>query len=230
MKKHINSIAELCRADPDNIIRAFERKNRTIIFYIALIVIGSGIYGATIGLWRAPLQAFYTAIKFPLLILFTTIGNTLLNGMLAQLLGINISFRQSLMAIFASFAIASVILASLSPITLFMILNTPPLESAHASLSHNFTLIIHVFIIAFAGISANICLFRLLLYFCKEFSTACKVLFCWLLGNMFLGCQLSWIMRPFVGCPTLPIEFFRSDAFNGNFYESVFRSLCNLLK
>ena len=52
----------------------------------------------------------------------------------------------------------------------------------------------------------------------------------WLAGNMFLGCQLSWIMRPFIGSPGLPVEFFRSDAFRGNFYETTLRALTNLLQ
>src|SRR6476660_225631 len=34
--------------------------------YLAIILIGSGIYGFTLGIWRAPLQSFYTAVKFPL--------------------------------------------------------------------------------------------------------------------------------------------------------------------
>jgi hypothetical protein len=57
-----------------------------------------------------------------------------------------------------------------------------------------------------------------------------RVLFAWLAGNLFLGSQLSWILRPFIGSPTLPVEFLRDAAFNGNFYETVFRSALRLLK
>ncbi len=42
-----------------------------------LILVGCGIYGATVGLWRAPLQAAFTAVKFPLLIFLTCAGNAL---------------------------------------------------------------------------------------------------------------------------------------------------------
>ena len=51
--------------------------------YCLAIAVGSSVYGATIGLWRAPLQSVFTAIKFPLLIFLICIGNGAVNGMLA---------------------------------------------------------------------------------------------------------------------------------------------------
>src|SRR5262245_26052734 len=68
-------------------------------FYVAVIVVGTGLFGAAMGSWRAPLQALYTAIKLPLIILLTALGNGLLNAMLAPLLGVNLSVRQSLLAV-----------------------------------------------------------------------------------------------------------------------------------
>jgi len=46
---------------------------------------------------------------------------------------------------------------------------------------------------------------------------------------LFLGSQLSWILRPFIGAPGLPVQFIRADALHGNFYEAVFRALGHLL-
>src|ERR1700751_4713654 len=71
--------------------------------YAAIIVVGSGLYGFTIGIWRAPLQSLYTAVKFPLLIFLTCAGNGILNGMLAQVLGSGLSFKQTTFAILMSF-------------------------------------------------------------------------------------------------------------------------------
>jgi hypothetical protein len=51
----------------------------------------------------------------------------------------------------------------------------------------------------------------------------------WLAGNLFFGSQLTWILRPFIGAPGLPVEFVRATAFKGNFYETVFHSLMRLL-
>ncbi len=230
MGANIDRLKVLCRGEPDEIRGLSVREGSWLLFCIAVILAGSGIYGATIGLGRAPLQALFTAAKFPLLILLTTAGNALLNGMIAQLLGLGISFRQSALAVITSFALASIILASLSPVTLFLWLNTPSYTSPDALAAHNFTLLTHVFLIAFAGTTANAALSRILADMGGSRRTAARILGSWLLGNMFLGCQLSWIMRPFIGSPGLPVEFFRADAFRGNFYETTFRALMNLLQ
>jgi hypothetical protein len=48
-----------------------------------------------------------------------------------------------------------------------------------------------------------------------------RILFAWLSVNLLLGAQLSWILRPFIGTPSLPVEFLRADALHGNFFESI---------
>ncbi len=63
---------------------------RRFWLHVGVILLGAGLYGAAMGCWRDPQQALYVAIKFPLIILLTVIGNALLNGMLAPLLGLNI--------------------------------------------------------------------------------------------------------------------------------------------
>src|SRR4051794_20690586 len=82
-------------------------------FCLVAIIAGAGIYGAVMGCWREPLQGLYTGIKLPLVILLTTAGNGLLNGMLAPLLGLNVSFRQSMVIVLMTFAVAALILGAL---------------------------------------------------------------------------------------------------------------------
>ena len=194
-----------------------------------VILVGSGLYGFTVGLWRAPLQSFYTALKFPLLIFLTCAGNAVLNGMLAQLLGSGLTFRQTSQAILMSFAITSLILGALSPVSLFVLYNTPPLNSSATVLGHSITLLTHVLFIACAGIIANRRLYRLLEKMSGSRGTARTVLLSWLGGNFLLGSQLAWILRPFIGSPGLAIEFLRADPLRGNFYEAVGRALHHLL-
>jgi hypothetical protein len=201
---------------------------RRIIGYLLVILIGSGLYGFTVGIWRAPLQSVYTAIKFPTLIFLTCSGNALLNGMLAQLLGSGLSFKQTSFAILMSFAIAATILAGFSPIALFIWYNAPPLRSTNALLGHSVMLLTHVAVIAFAGIVANRRLLDLLREVSGRIATARAVLFAWLAGNLFLGAQLAWNLRPFIGSPTLTVQFFRDDPLRGNFYEAVWRAFRHL--
>ena len=196
--------------------------------YCLAIAIGSSVYGATIGIWRAPLQSFYTAIKFPLLIFLTCAGNAAVNGMLAQLLGSGLSFKQTSLAILMSFAIAAIILAGFSPITLFVRYNAPSLRSTNAILGHSVMLLTHVGVIAFAGIIANRRLLDLLRKISGRDATARTVLLSWLAGNLFLGAQLAWNLRPFIGSPGLAVQFLRDDPLRGNFYEAVWHALQHL--
>ena len=198
---------------------------------VGTIVAGAGLYGAAMGSWRDPLQAGYVAVKFPLIVLLTAAGNALLNAMLAPLLGLNISLRQSFLAVLISFAIAAAILGSFSPLIAFLIWNAPPISEAlrsHSS-AHSLILLSNVIAIAFAGVTANLRLEGLLRELSGNKSVARRVLLAWLAVNLFLGSQLSWICRPFIGSPNLPVEFLRSDAFDGSFYESVFRALLRIL-
>lgn len=228
----IRQIATLLRGEAE-IISGWTRtwNASRLALYVAVIIFGAGLYGAAMGFWRAPEQALFVAIKFPLILLLTAVGNALLNGMLAPLLGLNIPFRQSFFAILMSFAIAAIILGSFAPIVAFMIWNVPPMSpAALASGTYSLIMLSHVFVIAFAGITANLRLWQLLRQFSgNKPAVAGRVLLVWLAGNLFLGSQLSWILRPFIGAPNLPMEFLRATAFKGNFYETVFHALMNFL-
>ena len=196
-----------------------------ILTHLGVIVVGAGLYGAAMGCWRDPVQALYTAIKFPLIILLTATGNALLNAMLAPLLGLNISFRQSFLAILMSFTIAGAILGSFAPIMAFVIWNSPPISlHPHGSSGpYSFILLTAVLVITFAGMTSNLRLLQLLRHLSGERrSVAFRVLIAWMMGNLFFGSQLSWILRPFIGSPGLPVQFLRHDALKGNFYETIF--------
>jgi hypothetical protein len=194
-----------------------------------LVLVGAGAFGAALGCWRDPLQAVFSAIKLPVIMLLTATGNALLNAMLAPLLGLQIKFRQSFLAILASFALAAAILGAFSPLAAFVIWSAPPLiEGANNSSTHAAILLLLVVVIAFAGITANVRLFQLLQSLAGRHDSAVRVLFAWLIANLFFGSQLSWVLRPFVGSPGLPVEFLRTEAFGGNFYEAVFHSAVRL--
>jgi hypothetical protein len=203
---------------------------RRFALYVAVIIVGAGLYGAAMGWWRDPQQALYVAIKFPLIILLTTAGNALLNAMLAPLLGLNIPFRQSCSAILMGFTVTAAILGAFSPLMAFMVWNAPPMSPEVSGATYSFIKLSHVAAIAFAGTMGNARLFQLLAQLGGSRTVARRVLFAWLAVNLFLGSQLSWILRPFIGSPSLPVEFFRATALHGNFYENVYYSLLQLLQ
>src|ERR1700756_3156299 len=92
----IGRLKVLLRGDADRVVESVSRAGfESTAQFSLIILIGAGLYGATLGLWRGPLQAYYTAIKFPLVIFLTCLGNGAINGMLAQILEPGLSFRQT---------------------------------------------------------------------------------------------------------------------------------------
>ena len=207
------------------------RESQLIGFCVLAIIVGSGTYGAAMGTWSAPMQALYAGIKLPLVILLTTAGNGLLNGMLAPLLGLNATFRQSLLVVLMTFAIASMILGALSPIALFVVWNTPPLTAGThaASPEYGFLQLTLAVFVAYAGITGNVRLLPMLGQWTANIGVARRVLFAWLAGNLFLGSQICWVLRPFIWDPYGPPRFIGHEYLHGSFFETVFEAMRRLL-
>jgi hypothetical protein len=157
----------------------------------------------------------------PLLIFFTLLVNGLLNGLLAQILGSGLSFRQTLTACLMCFAIFGLMVGSFSPIVIGMVLDSPPPGSAQGEVWYRMLLLTHTAVIAAAGIVSNFKLLRLLQSFAGDAQTGRRTFVAWLAGNLFVGAQLSYVLRPFFGNPGLKVEFLRMHPFQGNFYEAV---------
>lgn len=228
----LRQVPVLLRGEPEPIQDWIERWSvRRVAFHVLVICVGAGLFGVAVGWWRAPLQALYTGVKLPLIILLTTLGNALLNGMLAPLLGLNLRVRQVSLAILMSFAIAAAILGAFSPLMFFLEWNAPPMSATAGErvAAHSLILVTQALVIAFAGVAANLRLLQLLRRASGSTAAAAKVLFAWLAGNLFLGSQLAWILRPFIGSPALPLQFLRPDALQGNFFESFLGALRRVL-
>lgn len=229
-KLNLREISVLLRGETETISAWSADWNvRRFAVHVGVIILGAGCYGAAMGWWRDPQQALFVAAKFPLIILLTALGNALINGMFAPLLGLNIPFRQSFSAVVMSFAITSAILGAFSPLIAFMTWNAPPMSpQAVTGPAYSLIKLVHVAVIAFAGVVGNARLFQLLARLGGNKNVARRVLFAWLAGNLFLGSQLCWILRPFIGSPDLPVEFIRGTALHGNFYENVFHSVLQI--
>ncbi|MFZ2656525.1 MAG: hypothetical protein WAX69_16450 [Victivallales bacterium] len=222
-------IRKLCRGIPEELVGLMRNPgNGFLCSCLIIAIICSSIYGMSVGIWRAPLQSLYVAIKFPLLIVLVTVGNALINSMLAKILGARLTFKESFIAVLMSFAIASVILASFAPLMLCLIWNSPAVSDVNSTISHHGILLFNVFSIAFAGTVSNLHLYKLILHLTESKRESRQIIFSWLAVNLLLGSQLSWIMRPFIGGPKGAVEFLRVNALAGNFFEAVFHSAKDL--
>ena len=222
----VEDISLLCRGEPTQ-LKSWIRSGRTqISFLVGSIILCGGIYGFTLGILRSPEQAIYAAIKFPILIFATVFFNALLNGMLAMMLGVQLRMEESIRAVLMSFSIACLFLASLGPVFFFHLWNWSPSDQGN---SFFYWKLYHIAMIALAGIIGNVRLLNLLVAVAGH-AKGQALLFSWLLANLFLGCQLSWILRPFFGNPNIEVSFFREDALERSFYEDfwvTFQGLMN---
>ncbi len=181
------------------------------------------------GLWQGWEMASYVGLKLPLVILATLIVNGMINGMLAMVLGSGIGFKQSILFLLTGFALMAIILASLSPITFMMALHAPSPDDVGAKQWHSVTLLTHTFLVAYAGITSHLSLLGHVRRYATTPAHGTRTFFAWLGGNLFVGAQISWIMRPFFGSPGLEVQFLRNDPMAGNFYETVWFAINSLI-
>lgn len=205
------------------------KRDRRLGLCLATVVVGVGLYGATIGLWHGPRMAGYVAVKLPLIVLLTLAANGLINGLLAQVLGSGLGFRQTTGALLMAFAVFALIVGSLSPITWFLAWNAPTPDSPAAGPVHRQLLVLHTSLIAFAGIVSVRKLHGIVAAFSGSHQAASRTLIAWLTGNLFAGAQVGFLLRPIFGTPKVGVAFLRPDAFDGNFYESVWWALRHFL-
>ncbi len=228
--RSVRELPLLCQGRPEALKAWLENPGgERLLACVAAIFGGCLAYGFTLGLWRAPEMGFYVALKLPMLIFVTLLTNGLLNGMLALLMGSGLGFRQTMLAMLMSFASFSLITGALSPVALMMVLDAPEPGAPGSAEVYQIILLVHTAIIAFAGVIAHRRFFPVLAAASESRAAAPRVFLAWLSGNLFVGAQVSWYMRPFFGEPGREVQFFRADWNHGTFYESVYTKLQTLL-
>lgn len=188
------------------------------------IVLACAAYGAVLAGWRSPLLMAYVALKLPLLFLGTAAIVAIFNWLTATALGSGLSFKSTIFIVLAALTMASWLLLSLVPVAIFLLATAVPESQSHDGLryAHNVILITHILILALAGTGGNIALFAGIRRMVRSTCSTASLFLVWLAAFAFVGCQMSWILRPFVGSPFFPVAFMRPDCLERNFYEFVF--------
>lgn len=226
------SVAALCRLDDSLVarVRAGRDLPKIALWALTLMVACGAIYGFVFGLWRAPEQAMYAAMKLPLLLLLVVAASAVINGFLALVLRARIGVMQGVVAILLSLSVAAVMLAAFAPVALVFVLGVPgpghpTATPAELYRTAEYVLLFHTVVIGVSGVAGNFRLLRLLTRLAPSPVIARRVFVSWLLVDGFVGTQLSWMLRPFLCKPTLEPELLRKDALAGNFFEELGRIL-----
>ena len=180
------------------------------------------LYGAVMGSSHSALQALSSAVKLPLLFLATLAVCAPTLYFLNVLYGSPQTLTQSITLILTAIAVTAVLLIAFAPIVLFFLLSTA---------QYQFFKLLNVAVFALSGILGVSFLsqgMRLLTAESHEGEAARRRLMrIWILIYAFVGSQMAWTLRPFVGAPTMGFELFRQ--LGGNFYTNIFASLGEIL-
>lgn len=179
------------------------------------------LYGMILGLTYSIGQSVSSAVKLPLLFLATLLICAPVLYIINILFGANQRLSQSVALVLAAISITGLLLLSFAPITLFFSLAIPD--------SYRFFKLLNVLFFTISGSVGAASLGRGLKIVSGGASAENRWLIFWLwLGiYAFVGSQMAWTLRPFVGDPNAPFELFRQ--FGGNFYTDIFRSLGEFL-
>ncbi|HVJ80426.1 MAG TPA: hypothetical protein VNC50_05090 [Planctomycetia bacterium] len=158
-------------------------------------------------------QMLYSAAKVPLLLLLSFVLCVPSFYVFCSLLGLQRDFPQALAAIVAAQGVLAVTLASLAPLVFVVYASTDDYNAA--VLYHGAPFLVA----SLAGQRALVRGYRPLIARNSRHRIAAIL---WLLAYVFVAIQLAWNLRPFVGSPRLPVEFFRADSFT-NAYVALWR-------
>jgi hypothetical protein len=181
------------------------------------------LYGAVMGSTHSLWQTLSSAVKLPVLFLATLFVCVPSLYFFGLLFGSQQSLRQNLTLILTAVTITSVLLLSMAPITLFFLLTAPT--------QYQFFKLLNVGIFAAAGLMGVVFLYQGMKIVSgvdqAGAGTRKWVIIIWMLVYAFVGSQMAWTIRPFIGAPGVEFELFRQ--LGGNFYANVIYSLADLL-
>ena len=182
---------------------------------LAFILTFGFFYGAIMGSFGVTpgrvMQPVYSGAKVPLLLIVTFLMSVPSFWVLNALLGVSADFGQSLRALVTTQAALTVVLASLAPFTVFW----------YASFTdyHN-AILFNAVMFGLASVAAQWLLRTLYRPLIARNPRHRLLLRFWLIIYAFVGIQLGYVLRPFIGDPALSVSFFRADSW-GNAYMYV---------
>lgn len=176
-------------------------------------------YGAVMGSYAgfAPdrwQQILYSAVKVPLLILVSFALSVPSFYVFCAILGLSREFPAALRGLAATQSGMAIILASLAPLTVLWYVSVPDYNSA---------ITFNGLMFAAASFSAQILLRRHYAPLIAANPRHRWMLGVWLVVYVFIAIQLAWVLRPFIGDPTQPPQFFRREVLSDNAYVVVLR-------
>jgi len=182
-------------------------------YFLLMSFLFSALYGACLGAYSGTFQVLSSALKVPLLLFLTLLVCAPALYILNILLGSKLGFKQIIAILLSKTYLISIILAAFAPILLIFLISGG---------RHEFTVLLNVAIFGTAGIFGLYLISNSMKYLAHKTSLVAKpwILNVWIVLYIFVGTQLAWTLRPFIG-DKATFSVFRD--LEGNFYVYVFK-------
>lgn len=189
----------------------------------ATVVFGL-LYGAVMGTFTGighgrPLQILYSAVKAPMLLLATFALCLPSFFVIASVAGLREDFAASLKALLTGQACNAILLAALAPVTALFYLTTR---------HHDEALLFNAAVFAVATLAGQRRVARHYRPLIRRNRRHRPMLYLWYVLYAFVGVQMAWVLRPFIGSPGMETTFFRRQAW-GNAYVVLAKLIAGLL-
>lgn len=183
---------------------------------LVLLVVCGLFYGAVMGSYSGLAvgrfrQLLYSGAKVPLLLLVTFALCLPSFFVVNTLAGLRDDFGQALRALVAAQSCVTIVLAALAPFTALWYLSCK---------DYRLAILFNGAMFSVATVSAQIVVGRYYRPLIRRAPRHRQLLRTWLVLYAFVGIQMGWVLRPFIGDPDLPPQFLRAGAW-GNAYVIV---------
>ena len=186
-------------------------------FKLLIVLVLCGLfYGAVMGSFAVAgqlprlLQILYSAAKVPLLVTVTFLISLPSYFVLNTLLGVRGDWSDVLRALISTQAVLTIILSSLAPFTALWYLSFA---------DYSWAIIVNAILFGIASVAAQMSLRKAYRPLVGRNPRHRVLLRIWLITFAFVGIQMGWVLRPFIGQPDRPTTFFRSGAWGNAYVE-----------
>lgn len=189
---------------------------------LAAIIAFGAMAGLSVGAWTGGWHMAYVATKVPFLLLGSLLIGLPAMVILGRFIGCPLSLSDAARLALASIARTSVVLGALAPATAYFAFTLPE----RGIVVYRAVVLSQVFAFGVAGFVGVTALGGRLAVVVENRAKHTRIIFLWVAIYSFVGAQLTWMLRPFLGNPGAPVEYLRPYAerigLNSNFYTAVF--------
>ena len=180
------------------------------------------LYGIVMGVYSGLLQAVVSGVKLAILFTLALVICFPAFFIVQYILGSRLKLHQMVSILLSGFVLMAAIMLSFVPIVVIFLLTGG---------NYYFLHLLHIAIMVFAGIFGMNTIVRALEFSCEKKDvyprTGVVVFRFWVVILAFVGIQLAWNLRPFLGEKDKPFELFTHK--EGNFYTAVIYAVDQLI-